>query len=76
VRNFLFSIDTKAPDFASDDADAFHMLVAKLLLLSMQARPNVLTADSRDIPVHQGIMPHNTRQSRTVSSYTVPSELA
>jgi hypothetical protein len=44
ARNDLFSIDTKAPDLASDDADAFHTLVAKLLFLSMRGRPDILTA--------------------------------
>jgi hypothetical protein len=44
ARNGLFSIDTKAPDPASDYANAFHTLVAKLLFLSMWARTNILTA--------------------------------
>jgi hypothetical protein len=42
--NDLFSIDTKAPDLASDDADAFHTVVAKFLFLPMRVRPDILTA--------------------------------
>ena len=44
ARNDLFSVDTKAPDLDSNEADAFHTLVAKLLFLSMRARPDILTA--------------------------------
>jgi hypothetical protein len=46
ARNDLFSVDLKADDLTSDDADAFHTLVAKLLFLCLRARPDILTAVS------------------------------
>jgi hypothetical protein len=46
ARNDLFSVDLKADDLTSNDADAFHTLVAKLLFLCLRARPDILTAVS------------------------------